>query len=400
VSAIGAGAARSATFTILATCLAALVALASPEPAGAGPGKRFYGIAPATKLSQEELARMGSANVGTLRVPFFWQEIQPVGRRHYEWRAIDELAVEAARNDIRLQPFVMGVPEWLGGEDANPRPPLNPRARKGWRRLLTAMVERYGPNGILWQLLELYEPTTESQPIRTWQIWNEPNARTYWTPGRNAPERYARLLEISDRALDRADPGAKVIAAGLFEMPSDGMRMPPFLERLYEAGGGRTFDVLALHPYARVPGAVADQIEVARAIMRRHGDRRKPLWITELGWPTDTVVGGGYFTKSEAGQARALEKTYKLILSHRRHWKIESVVWYTWRDNDRFPTCNLCRYSGLFRADLTPKPSWGALVSFMGGSPEPPPESQPPPEPQPAAARGAEPTALTFAGGR
>jgi hypothetical protein len=382
-----------------ALCAAVLLAMALPHAATAATGERFYGIAPATKLSDDELARMANARVGMLRVPFFWQVIQPRNRRTYDWREIDDLVVRAAQHGILIQPFVMGVPEWLGGEDANPRPPLNSRARKAWRRLLTAMVERYGPDGIIWQLLGLYDPTTEPLPIRAWQIWNEPNARTYWQPGRTAPERYARLLRISDRTLARADPGAKVIAAGLFEMPSDGMRMPPFVERLYEAGGGRSFDALALHPYARVPHAVTDQIELGRRIMRRHGDRRKPIWVTELGWPTDTVVGGGYFTKTEEGQARALERTYGRILSHRRQWKVERLVWYTWRDNERFATCNLCRYSGLFRADLTPKPSWEAFVGFTGGSPDPPAPVSGAAGASPVAVQGAEPTALTFAPG-
>jgi hypothetical protein len=424
VSARAAEGARAARLALLGVWLAVLVVLALPQSSGAAP-KRFYGIAPATKLSEEELARMGNARLGTVRVPFFWQSIQPIDRNTYDWRAIDELVVEAARNGVAIQPFVMGVPDWLGGEEANPKPPLTRRAREGWKRLLTAMVERYGPNGLVWQLLEAFEPTTESLPIRHWQIWNEPNARTYWKPSRNAPERYAKLLRISDRALRRADRKAKVIAAGLFEMPSDGMRMPPFVDRLYRAGGGRSFDALALHPYARVPRAVTDQIEVAREIMRRHGDRRKPLWITELGWPTDTVVGGGHFTKSESGQARALESTYNRILEHRRHWKVERLVWYTWRDNERFETCNLCRYSGLFRTDLTPKPAWEAFVAFTGGSPdapepeteptEPPPSEPPPTAPPPTAppptgpppasptSESVEPTALdapTFARGR
>jgi polysaccharide biosynthesis protein PslG len=387
---------------VLALCLATLAAVAFPRSAEAAPSRGFYGITPATKLSEQEYARIGNARVGTLRVPFFWQSIQPLNRHTYDWRPIDELVIDAARNGIRIEPFVMGVPEWLGGQDAHPYPPLSSRAKSAWRRLLTAMVERYGPEGVIWQILELYEPSTVALPIGTWQIWNEANARTYWEPGRTAPERYAKLLKISHRALAQADRGAKVIAAGLFEMPSDGMRMPPFVDRLYRAGAKRHFDALALHPYARVPGAVTDQIEVAREIMRRHGDRRKPIWITELGWPTDTVVGGGFFTKSEAGQARALERTFDRILSHRRRWKVKRLVWYTWRDNDRFLTCNLCRYSGLFRADLTPKPSWEAFVGFTGGSPDPPAPEPGMAEPAatPAAIGGAGPVPLTSARGR
>jgi hypothetical protein len=380
------------TAALLVVGLAALAVLA--RPAKAAPGKHFYGITPATQLSDEEYAWIANGGVRALRMPFFWEDIQPTGRRQFDWRTTDRMVGAAAAEGILVQPFVMGVPTWLVPPDARHWPPLRARAIKAWRALLAALVERYGPGGEFWELVTLFDPTIAPRPIRTWQIWNESNARTYWRPGRSAPERYARLLQISDRVLERVDPGAKVISAGLFEMPSDGMRSPKFISRLYQApGAASSFDALGLHPYARVPRAVTDQIELVREIMKRNGDRRKPIWITELGWPTSVVVGGGYFAKTEEGQARALRRTFNRILNHRGRWRVKRVVWYTWRDNDLFGACNLCRYSGLMRQDLTPKPAWRAFVRFTGGSPKRPEPAPAEASPAPAGA-AVTPTAL------
>jgi hypothetical protein len=376
-----------AALAALAVALAAAPELASAATKGRA-SKAFFGLAPATHMSDEEFARMGAAEVGTLRVPFFWEDIQPVSEHHYDWSIPDRLVAESARNGIETLPFVMGVPRWLAEPDSTPRPPLDERATRAWKRLLAAMVERYRPGGEFWSTLGLTEPDVEARPITAWQVWNEPNAHTYWRPGPTAPERYAELLRISDRVIAHHDPDATVVAAGLFKEPSDGMTMKRFLERLYAARGAKhSFDVLALHPYARSVRGVTGQLAGARAIMDAHRDSGTPIWITELGWPTDNVYGRGIFTKTEAAQKRLLERSFRRILERRRRWQVERLIWFTWRDNDLFPTCDLCRFSGLFHKDLTPKPAWKAFVRFTGGSPESPqpqpaePGTEPPPAP-------------------
>ena len=73
--------------------------------------------------------------------------------------------------------------------------------------------------------------------------------------------------------------------------------------------------------------------------------------------------------KSPTAQKRLLVDAFKLFLKERRSWKLERVIWYTWRDNEVQPDCSVCRYSGLFTADLEPKPAWGKFTQFAGGRP-------------------------------
>ena len=370
--------------------LAAVAALSSVA-AGSAPARvpqapnDFLGITPATRLSGLELARMSLGKVPTLRVPFFWEDIQPYPGQGYQFTRYDELVAYAAYYGILIKPFVEGVPSYLGRRVDAKYPPVQSKIfMREWGQMLRALVQRYGPGGELWQYLRANAPQIKAQPIRTWQIWNEPNGSTYWHPQRTAPETYARLLKASSRVIRGQDRGARIVVAGFFEHPSDGTPMTRFVSRLYDVRGiTSSFDAIGIHPYSVNAAGVADQIRAARAVMDAAGDSETELWVDEVGWPTQARSGNNAFLKSEAGQKQSLRRTFTMILRKRQAWNIGSLIWYTWADTDVFTTCDLCGYSGLFREDLTAKPAWGAYVDFTGGVAEPPQRALSAPQPIP-----------------
>ncbi len=341
----------------------------------------FLGISPATRLSGLELARMSLGKVPTLRVPFFWEDLQPYPGQGHQFTRYDELVAYAAYYGIRIKPFVMGVPFYLGMREDAHYPPVNNRVfMREWNQLLKALVQRYGPGGEIWQYLRANAPEIKAEPIRTWQIWNEPNGYTYWHPQRTAPRDYAKLLKASSRTIRRQDRGATIVVAGFFKHPSDGTPMTRFVRRLYDVRGiSSSFDAIGIHPYSINAAGVADQIRAARAVIDAAGDSQTELWVDEIGWPTQARSGNNVFLKSEAGQKQSLRRTFTMILRKRKAWNIGSLIWYTWADTDIFTTCDLCGYSGLFREDLTAKPAWSAYVDFTGGEAEPPQRALPAP---------------------
>ena len=112
-----------------------------------------------------------------------------------------------------------------------------------------------------------------------------------------------QLLRASRRALRAADPGSRTMLAGL---PNESWIA---LRKIYKAGGHGAFDAVALHPYTGKPRNVIKLIEFARKEMRKHGDRRKPVWLTELSWPASKGKTGGPqgFVTTEKGQASRLK---------------------------------------------------------------------------------------------
>jgi hypothetical protein len=233
-----------------------------------------------------------------------------------------------------------------------------------WSGFLRTLVDRYGPGGGLWA------DATARLPIRSWQIWNEPNFLLFWRPRPSAPD-YARMLRTSAAAIRAADPGARIVAAGL--APVEGGMLPwTFLRKLYEVPGvGRSIDTVALHPYSPTLGGMTYQIRKARQVLIAAGEGRKPLLISELGVASSSRLPTG-FNRGLKGQASFLRQAYRLLLGARHRWHIVGVDWYAWQDMGASdPHCVFCEFAGLFDSSGGVKPSWRALKQVVAAVTKP-----------------------------
>ncbi len=106
-----------------------------------------------------------------------------------------------------------------GGAKAPARLPVSGTAATAWSNFLKAAVARYGPGGNFWT----ENPLVPDQPIKAWQIWNEPNFK-YFVAKPN-PTEYGKLVKLSSTAIKSVDPTAQVILAGLFAKPAGGRHL-------------------------------------------------------------------------------------------------------------------------------------------------------------------------------
>ena len=155
-------------------------------------------------------------------------------------------------------------------------------------------------------------------------MWNEPNLSGFWSQQPFA-DGYVALIKAARGALRAADPGARAILAGL----PNGWAA---LRQIYQAGGRSSFDAAAIHPYTARPERVPRFLREARRVMRRFGDRRKPLWVTEMSWPAAKgrardPIG---IATTDRGQARRLAVGLTAVARARRKLRVERVYWYTW----------------------------------------------------------------------
>jgi hypothetical protein len=217
------------------------------------------------------------------------------------------------------------------------------------------LVTRYGRNGSLWA----EHPEVAPHPVRSWQIWNEPNLTRYWNVAPWAPS-YVALVKRADRALKAADPHAKTVLAGL---PNESWKA---IKALYAAGVRGHYDILALHPYTGLPRNVMRIIRIVRAQLRKRGDAKVPIWITELSWPASkgrTVDDHGGFETTVRGQASRLCRLLPQLAGQRKTLRIGKVYWYTWVSHEEI-TDSAFDFSGLRRLRAGRLVSAPALSAF------------------------------------
>jgi hypothetical protein len=356
----------------------AFASAAQALPAG------FWGAVPQSGLNAEQFQRLSRGGVESIRMPIGWAGVQPAKNGEFDWSGFDNQVEEAAKAGIRVLPFLTGAPEWAvpekrvpeaGGLVAPARLPVSGAGRTGWASFLTAAVARYGPTGSFWS-----EHTGVPKiPIRTWQIWNEPNFK-YFVAKPN-PAEYGQLVKISYTALKAADPGAQVVLAGLFARPR-GARDPKtgkhkslnwyasdFVNVMYKKNPGikAKFNGAALHPYTIHARELPKVIEEFRKVFTVNHDGGKGLWITELGWSSGKPSRSNEFAKGPAGQARELRTAFTKLRNKQAAWRLKGVYWFS--VDDAPGACNFCDHSGLFEEGFRPKPAWSAYVKFAGGTP-------------------------------
>lgn len=309
--------------------------------------------------------RLRRAGVGAIRLDIVWSEVeQPDGRFDFSRFDREVLAIRAA--GLRVIGLLgYGHPRYSDAGGATAGTPLGggvppfgigsaryfpPRDPRFFARFAREAARHYGAE------------------ILAWEIWNEQNLGwRFWSP-REDPAAYARLLCATRSALRRADPSTPVVFGGVFYPAVAGlphMSGPTFLERAYRAdpGLGRCFDVLAYHPYAYpftspeldvpVRGSVLAAADRMGAVLRRHDDGRKPLWITEVGWPTHDAAYG----VDEAKQAQYVARMQAASFAG----GIRVLNWYTYGDEADPTGINQEAHFGFFRADGSAKPAYLAL---------------------------------------
>ena len=326
---------------VVTACLAAAPAQAA--------GSRFFGVvydrdvataSPATQDAQ--FALMHKSGVRTVRRVISWADSQPDERQPPNLADTDALVARAARNDVEILPLVIYAPRWarLNPDDAA----SGPRDPGDYAAFLDALVARYGPNGSFWA----EHADIPKRPLRTWQIWNEPQLRYQWAE-KDWESGYGKLLHAAHDALKKDDPGSTVVLAGATNYAWDA------LDSLYKKGAIKgEFDVAALHPYTGSAARVLKAARLFRAVMKRHGDGAKPVWITELAWPASKgrvkpPKGLAALPTTDKGMATRLTRAYRLLT---KTHVVQRAYWYTWASAYR-KADGIFGYTGLERFDAS-----------------------------------------------
>ncbi len=329
----------------------ALWALAGAVQASAGVPSTLLGMQAWGDPTAEDFVRMRSAGVTTLRDNLSWSVVEPTqGRR--DWARYDGVFERAARAGITLVPVLVGSPSF-----AAPIPQYPPRDpyRAAYAAFVRDAVARYGRGGAFWR----ERPDLPPWPVRSWQVWNEPNLGVWWY-GRPNVDQYISLLRLTRSAIRSRDARAQIVLAGMPVTVRD-TRAPYYLRSLYRRPGvKRLFDAVAIHAFASSATGAVGVVARTREIMVRAGDPKTPIWVTELGWGSQPNATPPHLSTSEPTQAARLSKSLTTLARKRRLLGVERAFWFSWQDRAlaKGERDWWAVNTGLFRVDGSAKPAW------------------------------------------
>lgn len=296
---------------------------------------------------------MVASGVAIVRSSFLWSQIERAPGQ-FDFSFYDRYVEQLARYRIRVLPVLFGSPRHYSSAPSSRYPDrAQPRRQRQFARFAREVVRRWGPGGNFWRR----NRGIPRMPIRSWQIWNEPNTSFYWSP-RPSARRYAQMLAGASRAIKRVDRRAQIVLGGMPESRF-GMPVARYLQQLYRMGARRWFDSVAVHPYAPTAAGGVAIVERTRALMNRNRDRRARIWVTEYGWSS---AGPRHrFRAGERGQASRVSRTLSLLWRRRGRLRLRGAIYAFWSDPPPYRSDFWGLHVGLYRRDGTPKPAAAAF---------------------------------------
>ena len=219
--------------------------------------------------------------------------------------------------------------------------------------------------------------------IQYYQVWNEPNLYPEWGDQTVNAEAYTELLCRTYDALKAVDPAIVVITGALgptVDLSGRNAYDLLYLQRMYQAGAGRCFDILSVQGYGLWSGPTDRRLRPVTINYQRHllirdmmvanGDAHKPIWISEAGWnpvPNDPAIADleryGRATMDEAAAWAPL--AYERA---RQEWPwIGMIAWWYFKPASDANQGQSWYYFRMVEPDFTPTPVYEALKAYITG---------------------------------
>jgi hypothetical protein len=337
----------------------------SPPPPTAGQGLHVgvtvesQGFGDSTGDRQDQALAM---NATWSREEFDWSVIEP-SPGVWNWTRYDRLFTEAAPRHLSIVANALESPSWAGSSWN-----ALPSDASTYADFVARIAARYGPGGTFWTS----HPALPAVPLNWIELWNEPYCVCFSAGGAD-PARYAGLVKTSVRAGRAANPNVKY----LIESDSTGSNGHPwFLSGMYAAVPdlNQYFEGVAVHPYSYDTspsvsstsyGFQQGLVDVRNTLVA-HGATDKPLWITELGWPT-CPAGAAERCVSEAQQAAYVKTAFDLVKTTYSSY-VRALFIYHYGDFAPGNPSDREQWFGLSHVDGTHKPAYDVFRAEAAGS--------------------------------
>ncbi|RZS82942.1 cellulase (glycosyl hydrolase family 5) [Motilibacter rhizosphaerae] len=240
-----------------------------------------------------------------------WRDLQPTSRT-WDWTRLDTAVATAQKAGERVLLVLGQTPQWAASDPSDPAyasstgyGPSVPRSVGSWTTYVKAVATRYKGR------------------IADYEVWNEPNAKQFWTGSMKQLVPFAKAAYTTIKAVD---PEATVTTPG-FVVRRNAQRGD--FTRYLDAGGAQWADVVNVHLYPEPKGTPEDMgtiLDDVQTRLAKVGASSKPIWNTEVnfGLPTGGATDGATF--SAATQAAYVARNFLVT----QDLGVRRSYWYSW----------------------------------------------------------------------
>jgi hypothetical protein len=284
----------------------------------------------------QELDAMREIGVKWIRSIWRWDKIEwNEGKPDY---AFLDYVVEAAwQRGIRFVPCLNTTPRWAStAPEGDAEYPSHPPRLAAWERFVYETVRHFKPR------------------IKYWETWNEPNG-LYWL---GSVADFYELHKAAYGSARKADPQCRILL-GAFSGSGLG-----YMDQLLRLGIKDYFDLVSIHPYSGRQENLDNAVRATRSVrllLAEYGCEDRPIWFTEIGWPTDLAPD-----TLAARRAELLTELY----AHPFHESVEKIFWFPFDTWGRIPPNGLSGLVGVQDGNLERTPAFDAYRKVSEKAPQ------------------------------
>lgn len=284
----------------------------------------------------ETIPLLQKAGVKNVRDELYWNDVE-TSPGVYEFNERNETYMSALQSH-KLNPFIIFT--YINPFYDNNSTPYTDAGREGFANYGKAILQHY--DNLKWV-----------------EVYNEFNYELFGDqgdgPADSQPEYYFELLKKTYETVKAEAPDVVVVGAVTSGVPMD------WLTDLFELGGLEYMDVVSVHPYhyPNAPEVLTDEISRLQNLIREYnGGELKPVWFTEIGWPT---YQSQQFGISEDVQADYIVRMHVVSIAS----GIEKIFWYDFMNDGLEVTYNEHNFGIIRNSDdplgsYAPKPAYAS----------------------------------------
>lgn len=281
-----------------------------------------YGFTVYASFRQETVAYLEDLHVDWIRYQLDWSDIEPQAGQ-YDWSKLDAAVALANANNIHITFPIQNAPKWaLSQTCANRKFLPGPTETAHFAQTVAQRYDNQHGHGYI----DSYEIGNEEFDSLWTGDWNES------IPCRQ-PTFYGPVLKAAYLAIKHASPQALVGMNSLWWVNTP--HIYDYMTWLYQNDYGPYFDFANFHYYIcnEIPSetqedrpSFTEEWQIIHNVMQLYDDGAKPIWVTEIGWNTNSIDQDPNCIVSPQQQAQYLIETTQAAMDSQA---IHRIFWYT-----------------------------------------------------------------------